>query len=54
MKTSKVEVLEPNRFVLKYKDYVFRGSVIDYTTLLDKDTLREHERQMSRLNNLQQ
>ncbi len=49
---NKIEVLEPNKFVLKYKGNIFRRNSIDYRSMLDKETLREHERQMRRLNDL--
>lgn len=52
MKNNEIEVLEPNEFVLKYRDDLFRGNVVDYTSMLDEETLREHERQMNRLSAL--
>ncbi|MFQ5636434.1 MAG: hypothetical protein ACE5IR_00385 [bacterium] len=49
MKYEKIEVIEANQFVKKYERDIFRSHSIDYKTFLDKDTLKEHERQMTRL-----
>ena len=49
MKTEEITTLEPNKLVLKYKDDLFRRNEVDYSSFLDKETLKEHRRQISRL-----
>jgi len=49
MESNKVEILEPNKYVLKYEWDLFRKNSINYANLLDKDTREEHARQMKRI-----
>ncbi len=48
MESNKVEILEPNKYVLKYEWDLFRKN-INYANLIDKDTREEHARQMKRI-----
>lgn len=49
MKNNKTEVLETNPYVTLYEDDIFRQSRKSYEELLDKKTLKEHERQLKRI-----
>lgn len=50
MKNKNVEVIEANLFVKKYQGDIFQKRFVDYRGILDRQTLEEHERQISRLN----
>ncbi len=49
MESNKVEILEPNKYVLKYERDLFRKNRINYANLIDKATRKEHARQMERI-----
>ena len=49
MESNKVEILEPNKYVPKYEGDLFRKNSINYANLIDKDTRKEHARQMERI-----
>ena len=54
MESNKVEILEPNKYVLKYEWDLFRKNSINYANLIDKDTREEHARQMKRIRQVEQ
>ena len=49
MESAKIDVIEPNDLVKKYRHDLFRRSFLDCRRILDDETLKEHERQMQRL-----
>lgn len=49
MKYKNTLVLEPNELVTKYKDDLFRKYFVDLSKVLDDETLREHRRQVRRI-----
>lgn len=49
MKHENTQVLEPNELVIKYKGDLFRKYFVDLTKVLDDETLREHQRQIRRI-----
>jgi len=49
MKNRKTEVLETNPYVTQYEGDIFRRSRKSYEDLIDKKTLKEHERQLKRI-----
>ena len=50
MKNS-IGIIEANLFVVKHKNNIFQQDQISYESMLDKQTLMEHERQMARILN---
>ncbi len=48
---NKVGVMEANLFVVKHKNNIFQQDQINYESMLDKQTLMEHKRQMARIFN---
>ena len=48
---KKVRVIETNFFVEKHRDNIFQQGPLNYESMLDKQVLIEHERQMKRISN---
>lgn len=49
IKSQKIEVLESNQLVEKYRGDIFRRNVVNYISMLEKKTAEEHRRQMQRI-----
>jgi hypothetical protein len=49
MQDKDIETIESNHLVPKYQGDIFRINEVDYSPYLDKKTLKEHLRQISRL-----
>ncbi len=46
---NNIGVIEANLFVVKHENNIFQQDQINYESMLDKQTLMEHERQMARI-----
>ena len=46
---NRISVIEANLFVVKHENNIFQQEQISYESMLDKQTLLEHERQMARI-----
>jgi len=46
---NNIGVIEANLFVVKHENNVFQQEQTNYESMLDKQTLLEHERQMARI-----
>ena len=53
MESNKVEILEPNKSVLKYEGDLLRKNSINYSNLIDTVTREEHATQMERIRQIE-